>query len=166
MTRAAASRSRVPAAPKIPAGPVRQPRYLKVRRSPLAGLGVFTTRAVPKGTLLLEYLAQRPQPEGADWLRHVSHIVALLGASAAERQTSASRAGERRASGRGAKQHAAADPCLVFGFHDGTPFRWKTVYRVAFGCPVGGLPRISGAAPTVSRRFRRLMTTGQMVFDW
>lgn len=38
--------------------------------------------------LLLEYLAQRPQPEGADWLRHASHIVALLGARAAERQTS------------------------------------------------------------------------------
>lgn len=65
MTRAAASRSRVPAAPKIPAGPVRQPRYLKVRRSPLAGLGVFTTRAVPKGTLLLEYLGERISHEEA-----------------------------------------------------------------------------------------------------
>lgn len=45
--------------PKIPAGPLRQPRYLQVRRSPLAGLGVFTTRAIPKGTLLLEYLGER-----------------------------------------------------------------------------------------------------------
>lgn len=35
--------------------------------------------------LVLEYLAQRPAAEGADWLQHVSHIVALLGARAAER---------------------------------------------------------------------------------
>lgn len=65
MTRAKAP-TRAPAAgPKIPAGPVRQPRYLKVRRSPLAGLGVFTTRAIPKGTLLLEYLGQRISHEEA-----------------------------------------------------------------------------------------------------
>lgn len=51
--------------PKIPAGPVRQPRYLKVRRSPLAGLGVFTSRAIPKGTLLLEYLGERISHEEA-----------------------------------------------------------------------------------------------------
>ncbi|MGE0580734.1 MAG: nitrate reductase molybdenum cofactor assembly chaperone [Steroidobacteraceae bacterium] len=37
--------------------------------------------------LLLEYLGQRPQAEAADWLQHVSHIVALLGARAAERET-------------------------------------------------------------------------------
>jgi nitrate reductase delta subunit len=37
--------------------------------------------------LLLEYLGQRPREEGADWLRHVSHIVALLGARAAERES-------------------------------------------------------------------------------
>ena len=36
--------------------------------------------------LLLEYLGQRPPAESADWLKHVSHIVALLGARAAERQ--------------------------------------------------------------------------------
>lgn len=47
------------APPKIPAQPLRQPRYLQVRRSRLAGRGVFTTRAVPKGTLLLEYLGER-----------------------------------------------------------------------------------------------------------
>jgi uncharacterized protein len=47
------------ALPKIPAKPLRQPRYLQVRRSRLAGRGVFTTRAVPKGTLLLEYLGER-----------------------------------------------------------------------------------------------------------
>jgi SET domain-containing protein len=45
--------------PSIPPTPLRQPRYLKVRRSRLAGRGVFTTRAVPKGTLLLEYLGER-----------------------------------------------------------------------------------------------------------
>jgi SET domain-containing protein len=45
--------------PAIPAGPLRQPRYLKVKRSPLAGLGVFTTRPIPSGTLLLEYLGER-----------------------------------------------------------------------------------------------------------
>jgi SET domain-containing protein len=39
--------------------PFRQPRYLKVRKSPCHGLGVFTTRAVPKGTRLLEYLGER-----------------------------------------------------------------------------------------------------------
>ena len=33
--------------------------------------------------LLLEYLGQRPPAESADWLKHVSHIVALLGARAA-----------------------------------------------------------------------------------
>ena len=37
--------------------------------------------------LLLEYLGQRPRDEGADWLRHVGHIVALLGARAAERES-------------------------------------------------------------------------------
>lgn len=46
-------------APKIPAGPLRQPRYLQIRRSRLAGRGVFTTRAIPKGTVLLEYLGER-----------------------------------------------------------------------------------------------------------
>ncbi len=45
--------------PAIPAGPLRQPRYLKIRRSRLQGRGVFTTRAIPKGTLLLEYLGER-----------------------------------------------------------------------------------------------------------
>jgi SET domain-containing protein len=45
--------------PKIPAGPLPQPRYLHVRRSALAGRGGFTSRAVPKGTLLLEYLGER-----------------------------------------------------------------------------------------------------------
>ena len=45
--------------PAIPAGPLRQPRYLKIGRSRLGGRGVFTTRAVPKGTLLLEYLGER-----------------------------------------------------------------------------------------------------------
>ena len=45
--------------PTIPAGPLRQPRYLKIRRSRLQGRGVFTTRAIPKGTLLLEYLGER-----------------------------------------------------------------------------------------------------------
>jgi SET domain-containing protein len=45
--------------PRIPAGPLRQPRYLKVGESRLAGRGVFTTRPVPKGTLLLEYLGER-----------------------------------------------------------------------------------------------------------
>jgi SET domain-containing protein len=45
--------------PKIPAGPLRQPRYLQVRRSRLQGRGVFTARAIPKGTLLLEYLGER-----------------------------------------------------------------------------------------------------------
>lgn len=51
--------------PKIPAKPLRQPRYLKVKRSPLAGLGVFTSRDVPKGTLLLEYLGERITHEEA-----------------------------------------------------------------------------------------------------
>jgi SET domain-containing protein len=51
--------------PKIPAGPVRQPRYLQVRRSALAGLGVFTSRAISKGTLLLEYLGERISHEEA-----------------------------------------------------------------------------------------------------
>jgi uncharacterized protein len=45
--------------PKIPHGPLRQPRYLRIGPSRLQGLGVFTTRAVPKGTLLLEYLGER-----------------------------------------------------------------------------------------------------------
>jgi len=45
--------------PKIPAGPVRKPRYLKIAESRLGGLGVFTTRPIPKGTLLLEYLGER-----------------------------------------------------------------------------------------------------------
>ncbi|MEO6026048.1 MAG: SET domain-containing protein-lysine N-methyltransferase [Candidatus Binatia bacterium] len=47
------------ALPKIPDQPLRRPRYLQVRRSRLAGRGVFTTRAVPKGALLLEYLGER-----------------------------------------------------------------------------------------------------------
>jgi SET domain-containing protein len=51
--------------PKIPAKPLRQPRYLKVKRSRLAGLGVFTSRDVPKGTLLLEYLGERITHEEA-----------------------------------------------------------------------------------------------------
>jgi uncharacterized protein len=51
--------------PKIPAGPLRQPRYLHVRRSRLQGRGVFTTRAVPKETLLLEYLGERITHEEA-----------------------------------------------------------------------------------------------------
>ena len=61
----AASRSRAATRPEIPAGPLRQPRYLHVRRSPLAGLGVFTTRAIPKHTLLLEYLGERISHEEA-----------------------------------------------------------------------------------------------------
>lgn len=51
--------------PKIPAQALRQPRYLKVKRSRLAGVGVFTSRAVPKGTLLLEYLGERITHEEA-----------------------------------------------------------------------------------------------------
>jgi uncharacterized protein len=51
--------------PKIPVGPLRQPRFLHVRRSRLQGRGVFTTRAVPKGTLLLEYLGERISHEEA-----------------------------------------------------------------------------------------------------
>jgi uncharacterized protein len=39
--------------------PFRQPRFLKVLPSPCHGLGVFTTRAVPVGTRLLEYLGER-----------------------------------------------------------------------------------------------------------
>lgn len=39
--------------------PLRQPRFLQVRPSPSHGLGVFTTRAVPAGTRLLEYLGER-----------------------------------------------------------------------------------------------------------
>ena len=47
--------------PKIPTQPLRQPRYLKVKRSRLAGLGVFTTRDVPKGTLAnWRYLGRGP----------------------------------------------------------------------------------------------------------
>jgi len=46
-------------AQKIPAKALRQPRFLKVRRSRFHGLGVFTSRAVPAGTLLLEYLGER-----------------------------------------------------------------------------------------------------------
>ncbi len=37
--------------------------------------------------LLLEYLSQRPQAEGVDWLRHVGHIITLLAARAAERHS-------------------------------------------------------------------------------
>lgn len=37
--------------------------------------------------LLLEYLDQRPQAEARDWLHHVSHIVSLLAARAAERES-------------------------------------------------------------------------------
>ncbi len=51
--------------PQIPAKPLRQPRYLEVRTSELAGLGVFTKRAVPRGTLLLEYLGERISHEEA-----------------------------------------------------------------------------------------------------
>jgi SET domain-containing protein len=51
--------------PSIPEKPLRQPRYLKVQRSPLAGLGVFTSRPVKKGTLLLEYLGERISHEEA-----------------------------------------------------------------------------------------------------
>lgn len=50
---------------QVPAGPLRQPRYLHVRRSPLQGRGVFTRRAVPKGTVLLEYLGERISHEEA-----------------------------------------------------------------------------------------------------
>ena len=57
-------RRRCPVTPKIPAGPLRQPRYLHVRRSRLHGRGVFTTRAVPQGTLLLEYLGERISHRG------------------------------------------------------------------------------------------------------
>jgi SET domain-containing protein len=46
-------------AKKIPAKPLRQPRFLKVRPSRFHGLGVFTTRAVPAGMRLLEYLGER-----------------------------------------------------------------------------------------------------------
>lgn len=37
--------------------------------------------------LLLEYLDQRPQEEARDWLHHVGHIVGLLAARAAERES-------------------------------------------------------------------------------
>ncbi|MBK7251850.1 MAG: nitrate reductase molybdenum cofactor assembly chaperone [Gammaproteobacteria bacterium] len=37
--------------------------------------------------LVLEYLGQRPQEEARDWLQHVSHIVGLLAARAAERNS-------------------------------------------------------------------------------
>lgn len=37
--------------------------------------------------LLLEYLSRQPLEEARDWLHHVSHIVGLLAARAAERQT-------------------------------------------------------------------------------
>ena len=37
--------------------------------------------------LLVEYLAQRPMEEVADWLRHTSHILELLAARAAERDS-------------------------------------------------------------------------------
>ncbi|MBX3694594.1 MAG: nitrate reductase molybdenum cofactor assembly chaperone [Steroidobacteraceae bacterium] len=37
--------------------------------------------------LLLEYLSHRPQHESVDWLQHIGHIVALLAARAAERQS-------------------------------------------------------------------------------
>lgn len=39
--------------------PFRQPRYLRIGPSPFHGLGVFTSRAVPCGTRLLEYLGER-----------------------------------------------------------------------------------------------------------
>ena len=39
--------------------PLAQPRFLHVRPSSFHGLGVFTTRAVPAGTRLLEYLGER-----------------------------------------------------------------------------------------------------------
>lgn len=54
-----------PPLPRIPAEPLRQPRYLEIRRSRLGGRGVFTTRAIPKGTLLLEYLGERISHEEA-----------------------------------------------------------------------------------------------------
>ncbi len=37
--------------------------------------------------LLLEYLSHRPQAEVNDWLSHISHIVGMLAARAAERQS-------------------------------------------------------------------------------
>lgn len=37
--------------------------------------------------LLLEYLAHRPPEEAGDWLRHLNHIVGMLGARAAERHS-------------------------------------------------------------------------------
>ena len=37
--------------------------------------------------LLLEFLARRPATESIDWLQHVGHIIALLGARAAARQS-------------------------------------------------------------------------------
>jgi len=37
--------------------------------------------------LVLEYLSHRPQAESVDWLQHVEHIVALLAARAAERDS-------------------------------------------------------------------------------
>lgn len=37
--------------------------------------------------LLLEYLSQRPEEEARDWLHHVSHIIGLLAARAAERKS-------------------------------------------------------------------------------
>lgn len=37
--------------------------------------------------LVLEYLAQRPPDEARDWLHHVGHIVSLLAARAAERDS-------------------------------------------------------------------------------
>jgi nitrate reductase delta subunit len=37
--------------------------------------------------LLLEYLSQRPAEESRDWLHHVSHIIGLLAARAAERES-------------------------------------------------------------------------------
>jgi hypothetical protein len=43
----------------IPVTPWRQPRFLEVRQSPFHGFGVFTTRSIPAGTRLLEYLGER-----------------------------------------------------------------------------------------------------------
>src|SRR5689334_2436613 len=39
---------------------------IEVRRSPIAGLGVFAARAIPEGTRLIEYTGERIGPEEAD----------------------------------------------------------------------------------------------------
>lgn len=48
----------------------------------------LTARELPDYLpLLLEYLAQQPEEEAKDWLRHVGHILSLLAARAAERES-------------------------------------------------------------------------------